>query len=49
MKSRGGTVHGIHAPAPRPTFIGALWVALAFTLPVSAVVGLAEFGLWLFG
>ncbi|WP_287186751.1 hypothetical protein [Rhodovulum sp.] len=34
------TVMGIHAPPPRPTRAGALWLALAITLPLAGLLGL---------
>ncbi|MWP39888.1 hypothetical protein GQY15_20215 [Rhodobacter sphaeroides] len=39
-----GVVRGIHAPAPRPTAMGGLWLALFLTLPFAALGVLIDFG-----
>ncbi|WP_165899182.1 hypothetical protein [Rhodovulum steppense] len=43
------TVMGIHAPPPRPTRAGALWLALAVTLPLAGLWGLFQGLCWLIG
>lgn len=47
MAKREKTVRGVHAPPPRPTVAGGLWLALIVTAPVAALVGLVELALWL--
>ncbi|MEA5162530.1 hypothetical protein DWF04_021945 [Cereibacter sphaeroides f. sp. denitrificans] len=37
-------VRGIRAPAPRPTAMGGLWLALFLTLPFAALGVLIDFG-----
>ncbi|RAZ84529.1 hypothetical protein [Cereibacter johrii] len=39
-----GVVRGIRAPAPRPTAMGGLWLALFLTLPFAALGVLIDFG-----
>ncbi|RHZ95560.1 hypothetical protein D1122_14065 [Cereibacter sphaeroides] len=39
-----GVVRGVHAPAPRPTAMGGLWLALFLTLPFAALGVLIDFG-----
>ncbi|MGS4944250.1 hypothetical protein ACVDG3_02115 [Meridianimarinicoccus sp. RP-17] len=36
------TVMGVHAPPPRPTRAGALWVSIALAVPVGALLGAIE-------
>jgi len=36
------TVMGVHAPPPRPTLAGALWLACILALPVGALLGAVE-------
>ncbi|ARE42013.1 hypothetical protein RGUI_3872 [Rhodovulum sp. P5] len=43
------TVQGVHAPPPKPTIAGALWVALVITLPLAVIVMLIQGALWLLG
>jgi len=44
-----GTVMGVNAPPPKPTLAGGLWVALAVTLPLGALLGLYHLARWLIG
>ena len=38
-------VMGLQAPPPRPTAVGALWLACVLALPVGLILGLVEI-LW---
>lgn len=38
---------GVHAPPPKPTAAGALWLALVVTLPLAGLVGLFYVARWL--
>ncbi|MFD0978773.1 hypothetical protein [Tropicimonas aquimaris] len=42
MKRSPPPVMGIKAPPPRPTFRSALWLACSLSLPVFALLALAE-------
>lgn len=38
---------GVHAPPPKPTIAGGLWVALVVTAPLAALVGAFHLLRWL--
>ncbi|TCP42308.1 hypothetical protein [Rhodovulum marinum] len=42
-------VRGVHAPSPKPTIAGGLWLALLVTLPLAGIYGAVALALWLLG
>ncbi|MGC9418864.1 MAG: hypothetical protein ACP5EN_07810 [Rhodovulum sp.] len=42
-------VRGVHAPPPRPTIAGGLWLALLVTLPLAGLYGAVMLVLRLLG
>jgi len=49
MEERKETVMGVHAPSPRPTIAGGLWLALLVTVPLSVLLALFEAARWVLG
>ncbi|TCO70883.1 hypothetical protein EV655_108124 [Rhodovulum euryhalinum] len=40
---------GVHAPPPKPTIAGGIWLALVVTVPLAGLLGGYELIRWLVG